>query len=123
MSGYEFCGIDQKGFGKSEGTRGRVESVNAVINDLEKFSIEYCKQYDQSGDTPKFLLGHSMGGLISTFMAANQDKSSVKYNGIVTVAPYFDLYDKTMLSKLKPVVEVMNKVSPNKMIPLKPSSP
>jgi hypothetical protein len=64
-----------------------------------------------------------MGGLISTLIAANQDNSSIKYSGMVTVAPYFDLYDKTMLSKLKALVEVLNKVSPNKMIPLKSSGP
>ena len=64
-----------------------------------------------------------MGGLISTFMAANQDSSAIKYKGMITAAPYFDLYDKEMLSKMKSIVEVLNKVSPNKMIPLRGSNP
>ena len=105
QNGYEFCGIDQKGFGKSEGTRGRVEGgISAVANQIQTFNEEYCKQYDTSGDTPKFLLGHSMGGLFSTLLAANQDTSNLKYDGICVAAPYFELYDKEMLTKLKAMV-------------------
>ena len=59
-----------------------------------------------------------MGGLISTFMAANQDISNLKYDGVCVAAPYFDLYDKEMLTKLKAMVKVLNAVSPNKMIPI-----
>ena len=58
-----------------------------------------------------------MGGLISTFIAA-EDSSKVKYSGICVAAPYFALFDKEMLKKLKPMVEVLNKVSPNKAIPM-----
>ena len=58
-----------------------------------------------------------MGGLISTFMAANQDTSNLKYDGVCVAAPYFDLYDKEMLNKLKAMVKVLNAVSPNKMLP------
>jgi alpha-beta hydrolase superfamily lysophospholipase len=43
QNGYEFCGIDQRGFGLSEGIRGRVENMSSVINDLNKFNEEYCK--------------------------------------------------------------------------------
>lgn len=32
--GYEFCGIDQRGFGLSEGVRGRLESSEVHINDI-----------------------------------------------------------------------------------------
>jgi acylglycerol lipase len=117
QAGYEFCGIDQKGFGKSEGARGRIEGFGSVVNDIQKFNEEYCKQYDTSGDTPKFLLGHSMGGLVSTFLAANQDTSNLKYDGVCVAAPYFDLYDKDMLTKMKAMVTMLNAVSPNKMIP------
>ena len=33
-NGYEFCGIDQLGFGLSAGTRGRVESLDVIKNDV-----------------------------------------------------------------------------------------
>ncbi len=38
-SGYEFCGIDQVGFGKSQGTRGKVEE--RTIDDLKTYSDKY----------------------------------------------------------------------------------
>ncbi len=63
-----------------------------------------------------------MGGLISTFLAANQDISNLKYDGICVAAPYFSLYDKDMLTKLKSIVKVINVVSPNKMIPFAPKT-
>ena len=32
--GYEFAGIDQRGFGKSEGVRGRIESLESTMKDV-----------------------------------------------------------------------------------------
>lgn len=44
-NGYEFCGMDQRGFGQSGGTRGRVESLELAINDLTKFNETYYEKY------------------------------------------------------------------------------
>jgi hypothetical protein len=38
-SGYEFCGIDQVGFGKSQGIRGRIEEQ--TIDLLNTYSDKY----------------------------------------------------------------------------------
>ena len=59
------------------------------------------------------MLGHSLGGLISSFISADLS-SKVVFDGICYVAPYFDVYDRTTLNKLEPMVEMMNKVTPNK---------
>lgn len=37
--GYEFCGIDQRGFGNSEGTPGRIESISNILNDVHAFNV------------------------------------------------------------------------------------
>ena len=34
QNGYEFCGIDQLGFGLSGGQRGRVENIDVLKNDI-----------------------------------------------------------------------------------------
>ena len=39
--GYEFCGIDQKGFGHSEGTRGKIDSIDSGINQVQMFNELY----------------------------------------------------------------------------------
>jgi hypothetical protein len=49
-----------------------------------------------------------MGGLLSAFIAAQQDTSSIKFTGMCVAAPYFDLYDKEMLNKLKPIISLIN---------------
>lgn len=41
QAGYEFCGIDQRGFGQSEGVRGRIESIDAALSDVMKFNEIY----------------------------------------------------------------------------------
>lgn len=64
MQGYEFCGIDQRGFGHSGGLKGRVESLDVQKADIQKFTDLYLQKYGDQGNVPKFMLGHSLGGLI-----------------------------------------------------------
>lgn len=58
------CGIDHEGHGLSFGTRGYVKSIPQIASDIialikERFPKDFGKQL------PIYLLGHSMGGLIS----------------------------------------------------------
>ena len=69
-NGYEFCGIDQSGFGLSEGVKGRIESVDMHKQDIEKFNELYLSKFGDA-DVPKFLMGHSLGGMISSFIVAS----------------------------------------------------
>ena len=39
--GLEFAGIDQCGFGSSEGTTGKIESLDSVLADLHSFNQSY----------------------------------------------------------------------------------
>ena len=60
--GYAVYGIDHLGHGKSEGTRVYVKRFEDYTNTLEAyFDMIRCWQPDK----PIFLVGHSMGGLIS----------------------------------------------------------
>ena len=61
-----------------------------------------------------FLMGNSLGGLISSFVAVD---NKANYTGLCLTVPYFGLYDEDMLNKVRPMLDMMNKVSPNKTIP------
>ena len=67
--GYEFCGIDQQGFGKSEGVRGRIDSMDQTTAEIENFSRLYLEKYGDE-NTKIYLMGNSLGGLISSLVAA-----------------------------------------------------
>ena len=67
--GYEFCAIDQQGFGHSEGVRGRIENMQESVSDIENFSQKYMEKYGDE-NTKFFLMGNSLGGLISSLVAS-----------------------------------------------------
>jgi alpha-beta hydrolase superfamily lysophospholipase len=61
--------FDLRGHGKSEGERGFVESFDDYLRDLE-FFLHRVKAREPG--KPLFLLGHSMGGTISTLFVIRQ---------------------------------------------------
>lgn len=69
----------------------------------------YDEKYDGK-DIPKFLVGHSMGGFISTTMVAERPD---QYYGMSLVAPFFKLYDPSMILKFVPVAKIIKNFIPN----------
>lgn len=57
--------VDHRGHGKSEGERANVRVFREYIDDLKRF-IEQLREQHQG--LPRFLLGHSMGGVIAAQM-------------------------------------------------------
>lgn len=53
---------DQRGFGRSDGQRAYVESFDYLLDDLGRFLAHTRGRL--AGDTPLFLMGHSMGGAV-----------------------------------------------------------
>lgn len=62
-AGYAVYAIDHWGHGKSDGTPGFVPRFSAFTDGLAELLTLVEVNH---GDTPRLLLGHSMGGLIST---------------------------------------------------------
>ena len=60
--GYAVYGFDQAGHGKSEGARAYVERFQDFLDALHIF---LGRVRDWQPETPIFLVGHSLGGLIS----------------------------------------------------------
>jgi len=55
------AGFDLRGFGRSEGIRGHIPSLEAYFDDIDLFLAEITRQYPE---IPLFLYGNSMGGLL-----------------------------------------------------------
>lgn len=59
--GYHCHGFDQRGFGRSEGTRGHVDAFQDYVGDTAEF---IARIVDEAAARPLFLFGHSMGSIV-----------------------------------------------------------
>ena len=79
--GYAVYALDHRGHGRSEGPRAYVDRLEHAVADLHALS-------DLAGErhpaTPRFLLGHSMGGLIALEYALRHQQ---ELTGLVLSAP------------------------------------
>ncbi len=93
--GMAIYGFDHRGHGRSPGARGFFESFEAVRGDMTAF-LEMVRGVE--GKRPLFLMGHSMGGLITlNYVLHNPDG----YNGvIISAAPVGKLDIPPMLAML-----------------------
>ncbi len=78
--------IDLRGHGISEGKQGYAKNIQTFIKDINS-CIEYSKKIISS-DTPKFIYGNSMGGIIAIEYYKN---NPILFNGIILTAPWFEL--------------------------------
>lgn len=60
-AGYTLVGFDLRGHGQSGGIRGHFPSLGAVMTDIDQFLGILAQRYPEQ---PRFLYGHSMGGLL-----------------------------------------------------------
>jgi len=79
--GYAVYALDHIGHGKSEGAR---EFVERFEDFTETLTIYYKMVIDWQPGKPVFLLGHSMGGLISTYSLLDHQSD---FKGAVISAP------------------------------------
>lgn len=61
--GYVVAALDHPGHGRSQGTPGHIDDFNDYLRTLQQFHQQVVKDFP---GLPVFLLGHSMGGLISS---------------------------------------------------------
>ena len=60
---------------------------------------------------PKFLIGNSLGGLISSFISSF-DKT---YNGTCYAVPFFGHYETKWLDQLAPMLPALHATTPDKL--------
>ncbi len=80
-AGIGFSMMDLRGHGQSEGTRVHIDSFEQYLRDLD---VLYKHVQSHVGDTPLFLIGHSLGGLIAVRWAETRRPLAGKLRGLVT---------------------------------------
>ena len=68
-AGYAVYALDHRGHGHSEGERANVGVFREFVSDLARFT-EHVREIHPN--PPRFLLGHSMGGLVALQMVLEQ---------------------------------------------------
>jgi alpha-beta hydrolase superfamily lysophospholipase len=80
-AGYAWYGFDLRGHGRSPGIRGHIQNWSDFQGDLQAF-LRRVKQIE--GEKPVFILGHSLGGLISIEYALRHPEG---LSGIISTSP------------------------------------
>lgn len=84
--GYAVCALDLPGHGRSEGTRTFIPRFSEHLDTVEDLLQQVQEQF---AGKPVFLLGHSMGGLISTaYLLRNQQAfAGLVLSGVAILTP------------------------------------
>lgn len=116
--GYSCFGFDQRGFGRSEGERGHINSFAEYVDDLARFIAEIVIK-----DTvkPVFLFGHSMGTLV--ILAYALQYSSEIRGLMISSCPLklahwfanFGGFFADALSGIAPRLKIPNLIDPNEL--------
>ena len=76
--GYIIYGDDHRGHGRSGGLRGYVKSVDEFVQDQREFTKVIREK--EGKELPLFIIGHSMGSLISILYMADYPE---EFKGVV----------------------------------------
>ncbi len=78
-------GFDQQGHGRSEGIRGHVKNLDALLDDI---GLLLEKTQELYPDTPLFLYGHSMGGNLVLNYSLQRTPA---LTGLIATSPWIQL--------------------------------
>lgn len=80
-AGYAVLAFDLRGHGRSGGQRGHIPSSEAYLQDVDLLLQEAGQRY---GDKPRFLYGHSLGGIVVLFYTLRRKPT---LNGVIATSP------------------------------------
>jgi alpha-beta hydrolase superfamily lysophospholipase len=97
--GYAVYTYDQRGHGNSPGKMGRIENFDRLIEDAREF---IAARFGDVGSEPRFIFGHSMGGLVVTACVLRYPPDA---RGLVLTNPAVKAADNTswFLRKIAPL--------------------
>jgi acylglycerol lipase len=110
--------LDHRGHGRSGGKRGHVGSFAEYIGDLDAFRRRIDERF---GDLPRFLIGHSLGGLIAATYAESHGAGlaglilSSAALRVDVDAPAIKLALGRLFSKLLPTIAMSNGLDPHQV--------
>ena len=116
--GISMVGGDLPGLGQSTEHRGHIEDFNQYVNKLEEW-LEYIKK--QWPNTPVFLFGHSMGGLIVLrFLEEKNEKlaGAILSSPAISIGveiPNWQLSTAKILKKVWPTFRLASGIKPHQV--------
>jgi len=114
--GFAVFGIDHRGHGKSQGRRGHILSFDQYLGDYKAFRDSVIGRFPSQ---KSFLLGHSLGGLISVHYVLKYPKD---FSGLVLSSPALKIKIDAnpitqalgrVFSRLLPGISISNGLDPN----------
>ena len=84
-NGYSVYALDLRGFGESGGDRAFVANFDEYAKDI----LALVRHAQNESKKAVFLLGHSLGGLIAAYIAANAQNTGLA--GLILSSPCFEL--------------------------------
>lgn len=104
--GFDAWALDLRGYGKSDGGRGCVKRFDEYLDDVGTLLATAAQDRER---VPVFVLGHSMGGLVSTRFVEDRP-SGVK--GLCLSSPFFRVKMPVPFTK-RLAASVLSSVLPN----------
>jgi alpha-beta hydrolase superfamily lysophospholipase len=105
--GYAVHAFDFRGHGKSHGKRGHVDDFADYLEDLKRFFGRVREAHPAS---PRFVLAHSMGGLVTLQLAVREGLAG--FNGVILSSPFLGLAFAPPPVKLL-AAKVLNRLLPS----------
>jgi alpha-beta hydrolase superfamily lysophospholipase len=97
---------DMRGHGESEGTRAYVKHFQSYIDDLQTVLTDFEREYDE---IPRFLFGHSMGGLVAAYASAKNKLNEIDY--VILSNPALDI-ESNQPKFLVWLIQFLSKIAP-----------
>ena len=86
-AGFSAYSLDHQGHGASEGDRAHVERFQDYVDDYIQFVHCVLRDNPHLQKLPRFLLGHSMGGLIAIHVRMRSPQAGIDWSGAILSAP------------------------------------
>jgi len=107
--GFLCFGHDHTGHGLSGGERVQVSSMDEYVDPV----LAHCRQKRaEFPNIPLFLLGHSLGGLIS-ILSFLKSKEEAVFSGLILMGPLIQLDPKVAGPFLQRIARLMSRLMPN----------
>lgn len=103
-AGYPVYAIDHAGHGRSDGKRGDLSPLSDVVDGIDKLITLVAERHP---GVPRFLLGHSAGGLFALLYATGSPQG---LGGLILSAPAVDISIVTPVQRK--VLKALARVAP-----------
>lgn len=104
-AGYPVYAIDHAGHGRSDGKRGDLSPLSDVVDGIDKLITLAGERHP---GVPRFLLGHSAGGLFALQYATGSPQEELR--GLILSAPAVDISIVTKAQRS--IMKVLARVAP-----------